>query len=372
MKTSTHHDGGSHRPLVEPPVLAIPMGRVAGCSLYFSYSLLIALGIVVGIVATFAGNAGNKDLAFASTIAVVIWAIGCFFQAAAYRLGLGANHHFIEIGLIGTRWSSGKMSAKRTLQTSVMTVSVMLAIGSSLLLASRWSRDRFDPFDVTQSDVRTGQLEHYFAIPGFDLESPGALLELAGWLFLIQIAVQMFPLPRSLGRHLLASAVLSLGMKERGSEVRWIHRGLILSAVFTALFAFAMLRSNTPLFVPRWPLLLLVSIWLVRTSRMSSVQNLVNAFSITADEEASEFGIDEAGESGRESFHDSIGSKARSWISRRKLRRALTQEHQEAVDASKLDAILERLHRDGVEGLSRDDQDVLRRVSEALKKAKQR
>jgi len=370
LKTSTHHEDESHRPLVEPPVLAIPMGRIAGCSLYFSYSLLIALGIVVGIVATFAGSAGNKDLAFASTMAVVIWTFGWLVQAAAYRLGLGSNHHFIEVGLVGTRWSNGAMSAKRTLQTSVMTVSVMLAIGCSLLLASRWSRDRFGLTEAKLSDASGAEVETWFAISGFDLESTEALLNLAGWLFLFQIAAQLFPLPKSLGRHLLASSVLSLGMKDRASESRWIHRGLVLAAISTAMLAFVMLQSEKPLYVPRWPLLLLISMWLVRTSRMSNVRKLVHSFSNTTDEEVNGLEDEEdASLSERNAYNDTLGDKAKSWMSRRKLRRALTQEHQEAVDASKLDAILERLHRDGVDALSREDQDVLRRVSEALKKA---
>ena len=55
----------------------------------------------------------------------------------------------------------------------------------------------------------------------------------------------------------------------------------------------------------------------------------------------------------------------------KRLRKTLQQERNEAVEASRLDEILNQLHRDGIESLATEDRKILERVSKNLRQRRQ-
>jgi hypothetical protein len=54
-----------------------------------------------------------------------------------------------------------------------------------------------------------------------------------------------------------------------------------------------------------------------------------------------------------------------------RLKEALEREHTEAVDASRLDDILRRLHSDGIDSLPEEDRKILERVSQNLRRERE-
>ena len=119
------------------------------------------------------------------------------------------------------------------------------------------------------------------------------------------------------------------------------------------------IESDSP--IQRWPILFLVAVMLWLSARGDDVElaiwSLVNA-------ETSRRGPVQT------SWYRRTVQNLHTISGRRRARRAYKQEHNEALDASRLDAILKRLHEQGEQSLSNEDRAVLRRVSETLRKAK--
>lgn len=115
--------------------------------------------------------------------------------------------------------------------------------------------------------------------------------------------------------------------------------------------------------VPKWPFFLVLAFLLVKSASVSHSRNLIA--SLTRDLTLDERDFNEVKQD-----TDSILQRVRLFFVRRRLKKTLLKEHSEAVDAAKLDEILDRLHREGQQSLSSEDRSILQRVSENLKKQK--
>ena len=62
-----------------------------------------------------------------------------------------------------------------------------------------------------------------------------------------------------------------------------------------------------------------------------------------------------------------VRDRFRMWLGQRRIQKAFDKERGEAADASRLDDVLNRLHRDGLHSLNEDDKSLLQRVSENLR-----
>ncbi|TWU42547.1 hypothetical protein [Novipirellula artificiosorum] len=371
---TTVTDSGSEQRYfpTELPPWSLPIGRVWGRLWCVSYTLVITLAILCGVVAMSAGRVGSQGLVLASAVALGIWFLGFLIQAFAYSLGLPANDSSIGFGLVGVQWQSGVMTSKRTLQATILSISVMVAVSSSLLLASRFLSTAAAELGGATTAI------HPFSLPRFDLISVESVTHLAGWLLLVQCVAQLYPLPFSLGRHFAAALVVAaVPTQSRMKHTLILHRVMIVLSIAMAIFSVGVLRNENAMWIPRWPLLMLLAFTLARTSRIEQIQQLVDSFDpIIADDEDDEIAMgfwdDSSDPRTAKPKRESLREFTKSWFARRRLRHRMQQERVEAIDAAKLDEILERLHHQGAASLSRGDREVLRRVSESLRRERQK
>lgn len=220
----------------------------------------------------------------------------------------------------------------------------------------------------------------------------------AAWMFGLQAIWQVLPLPQSLGRvgwsvvlgwlspamsdGLSASrnaidAWDPLGPAEQRDamigpdalmstrRVRWWILGFAFSTLIVGILAIRLAGFTTesggqPL--PVFAGVVLLSIWLFASSRNEDLF----AIALT---------LSENGEIGRlaDAFDPMVAwRKLREFKSQRvrttRLKAAAAAERAEASDAARVDEILQRLHDQGQGSLSRDERELLQRVSEAIRR----
>jgi len=206
----------------------------------------------------------------------------------------------------------------------------------------------------------------------------------ATWLFWIQAACQAYPLPRNLGRGAIASAIALFAAEvDDELQVKLLRRFLQLTAIVTLVVAMATMLADADVFLPRWPILVVLSLILWASTKNQDLRDWITSVHIAgADPIASHFGT------GTSEFDDPAerdselaeASPARTpWISemidsvrmrqKRKLARAVMhREREEASDAARLDQVLQRVSEQGTKGLSPEDQALLKRVSDTLRR----
>jgi hypothetical protein len=122
-------------------------------------------------------------------------------------------------------------------------------------------------------------------------------------------------------------------------------------------------------------MLLLLGLVMWLTSRARDVSEQVSCFHELFDEQVLQWldsELDSKSTVKGRAIHDGllarVGGAARTWIHRRKARRAMQREHAEADDAIRLDEVLDRLYSNGHESLSDKDRALLVRVSRTLQR----
>ena len=334
----------------ESPEWSIRLGRLRGVTVSLSFTIfLAAAGLIAAVTAS--GSGGNAELPKAAAIGVSIWVTGWLLQllacgVAAFVLGLRLRG--LTIGLIGVELQPHAWTATRCLGWAIFTLGALVASGGLVWL---WGG----------GDGLGGVSVSPWRAPSLGLSEADSIPHAAAWLLWIQAACQAFPLPGTLGRFALLSLV-SIGFRElsiAGQAVlsRRLVKGL---GVVVAFAAIGLIPIDAGVRFPRWILLLLLAVALWLSSRSRELSETVECFRLAAD------GADlrEQGET--------VGERLRQWLLARRRRRRLVdvvrEERQEAVDAARLDSILERLRRDGAGSLSDEERAVLRRVSERLRR----
>jgi hypothetical protein len=138
------------------------------------------------------------------------------------------------------------------------------------------------------------------------------------------------------------------------------------------VLAIISMSAETQVFVVKWPLILLLGILLWLSSRASDVTAILAGFQSRGEDPytAPELRIDQA-QTSRPGPVSSIRRSLRTRHDRRRVILAMKRERNEATDAARLDEILNRVHCDGIDSLSREDRAILDRVSETLRKQRQ-
>jgi hypothetical protein len=116
-----------------------------------------------------------------------------------------------------------------------------------------------------------------------------------------------------------------------------------------------------------WVVLLILAITLWISSRWSDMERALAGFQSAANQDAIRTRDSRVSPSPLDIvlvFRQRIGD----WRTQRRLRAARSREQGEAIDAQRLDEILTRLHREGIEALSVEDRRILKRVSESLRR----
>lgn len=223
----------------------------------------------------------------------------------------------------------------------------------------------------------------------------GSALRVAGWVWLTQAILMGLPIPGSVGRQILWGVVERTA--QWGSATRPAHRSAVslsrrvdrfqgvIAALLAAAAAWQWDRETGELaapagpFLPAWPLwiALAVLVWSGRGGAAAASREGGSAGSRDWDPAGSgaaagfdsAAGLGPGGGFGPGFGEPPVKAKRRqlSWWDRWRIRRVQRAERGEAIDATRLDAVLERLHRDGFDSLSAADRTVLRRVSQRLR-----
>ncbi|MFK8114035.1 MAG: hypothetical protein AB8B91_17665 [Rubripirellula sp.] len=331
----------------------MPIGRIAGTSVGLSYSVFFAAAIVVAVVLISARQPGsNSDLPRAAGLAVAFWCSGWLVQWITHFgvtriLGLPMRH--VSIGLLGVDGAPRNWSASRTLMTALATVASLLVLGSLYRLVE----------GGFQMPVLSRSPTNSWVTPSIGFTEHDSIWKSGAWLCWVQAICQMYPLPRSMGRHIFGSLSSLCGDRlSRETQVMIFRRSLLVISLLTLCVGMYLYGQPSRPWVPRWPLVMLLGVMLWMSTRSSDLPLMVEGFASEEDPP-------------RPSISATIREKVKEHQGQKRVKQAFDREREEAVDAARLDEILNRLHEHGQESLSEEDRQILSRVSENLRKERE-
>ena len=329
---------------------SVRISRIFGVECSVSVTVFFALA---GLIATIAasGAGGNPEVTSAVMIGLGVWGLGWLSQIilalVAALLG-GLRIREMSLGIVGLEWRSHRWSARRQWVWVFAAWSGPVLGGLIFVLAAVWAgADWRHPlgFWVAPS-LGTGEADEVYLA--------------AAWLLFFQALCQTCPLPGTLGRQgLVASVAAVMGRRPLPDQVATVN-GVVR--------AFGLLLlSGTMLWLfwdwerayPRGLVLVFLGVLISLSTRSRQTADALSRM-ISPDPAC---GSDETRTLSRR-----WGDFRERRESRRRLIRVAEMEHQEASDASRLDAILERLRTVGADSLTEDERHVLQRVSERLRR----
>ncbi|EMI54445.1 hypothetical protein [Rhodopirellula sallentina] len=203
----------------------------------------------------------------------------------------------------------------------------------------------------------------------------------AAWMFCLQGFWQLLPVPQSLGRVGWSSVIglfanvdddAASEIMRANHAVRSVRWGIIGFAVLTLVGGVIAIRASDissqagGRAFPAFAGITLLALWLVASTRGEDLF-------------ASQLTIAENGETGVMRARYGIGAILLRRKQRRVekerlrlLRETAQRERSEATDAARADEILQRLHSDGPGSLSEEERQILGRVSEAIRRERER
>lgn len=342
----------------------MPIVTLGGIGLNLSYGVFIAAAVIFSLTLMSRSAPGNSDLPRAAAIGVGFWVLGWLVQAVAFLLtavGLGLSTRSLTIGLIGVESAPRRWTARRSLIVSIVTVGSLLFLGVFWrLIEGGFRMPQWDSLAATPSWLSRFDAQG-FRPPPMEFNSRESVFRFGSWLCGLQAVCQLFPLPRTMGRVMYGALVAICSPRfDALVQARLFRRCLIALAMMTLGIAMWVMSGEGQSRFPRWPLFFLLAVLLWISSHRSDVRELLAGFA--------------AAEAGGPSVQPSLWDQIRTARTRQKqtrsLKRALQSEREEAVDAARLDDILERLHVGGRESLSEADRQILKRVSGQLRKAR--
>jgi hypothetical protein len=252
----------------------------------------------------------------------------------------------LNIGLVGVESRARRWSASRGLVVSLGTIVSLIVLGSVFRLIE----GGFQLPTISQSPGSG------WIAPNIATNSEDSVWRIGAWLCWVQAICQMYPLPRSMGRQLFGSLTGLCGHQlEVGFQAIIFRRCLSAIAMVTLAFAGFMMWQGSSSVILSWPLLVILSVLLWMSISAPDVQMILEGQIVYQDSEA------------EPSVAAVVRDRFRTWLGRRRVQKAYEKEQGEAVDASRLDDVLNRLHRDGLDSLGEDDKLLLKRVSENLR-----
>lgn len=331
----------------------MPLGRLAGTRLGLSYTVFLAAAIVFAVALTFSGRPGNADLVHVTALGAAFWISGWLVQSVTYfaltwLLRLPLSH--LSIGLLGVEAAPRNWSATKTLTMALGTLASLLLLGSFYRMVE----------GDFQMPVLSPAPAQPLAAPSIGFTSPDSIWWSAAWLCWVQALCQIYPLPRTMGRHLVA-ACCGIASRRFDLSVQTLifRRCIAMIALLTLVLAIALMSSEADRVFPQWSLLAMLGVLLWLSSRSSDVPTILLGFESVREIEA------------RAGLISRIRGVIRSRRDQERLKKTLQQERSEAVEASRLDEILNQLHRDGIESLAAEDRKILERVSKNLRQRRQ-
>lgn len=336
----------------ESPEWAIRVGRLAGLTLSVSFTVfLAAAGLVASLTAL--GSRGDGGVASAAGVGVAIWLGGWLVQVAVTLLAasvLGLRVRGLTFSLIGVEMPPHAWRPGRCLGWSIAMIG-----GLALSGAAVWW------FAGNAAEDPTLRPWH---VPSLGVGEVDAVGHATAWLLWVQAACQCVPLSGTAGRlGLLAVIAIAAREAETWFRIRLARRLIRGTAIVLAFIAIGLIPTELGDGVPRWILLVLLAAALWVSSRSRDIVALSEGF---RDATLGGGGLDESG-----SLVDRVRQRMLARRRRRRLVETAREEHLEATDAARLDAILERLRLEGVAALSDEERAVLGRVSDRLRRIRE-
>ncbi|QDT06098.1 hypothetical protein K227x_45050 [Rubripirellula lacrimiformis] len=353
-----------HRDAV--PSWAVPIGAVGQTQVNLSYGVFVASSIVLTAVLIAQGQPGNADLPRAAMIGSAFWVAGWIAQllchtSLAWWMGLSVPS--ITLGLAGVESAPRRWPAMQTLVITAGTIASLVVMSA----AFRWIGGGFQMPSLSPVSTPPVEIAHGMGtLPSLGMKSADALWRSAAWLCGLQVIWQLIPLPRSLGRQSVAALLaISSPRLELETRIRLLRQLLIVFAMLTLGLAMWVLSGESGQQFPRWPLLFGISVLLWLSSHRPDVRMLL--VGMTTPHAGATTGSHDDGP-------QPVGvvkryrqrSQDRKRIER--LKAVMDNERTEAIDAARLDEVLERLHDGGQASLSDEDRAILARVSQQLRK----
>ncbi|KAA5538552.1 hypothetical protein FYK55_27420 [Roseiconus nitratireducens] len=365
---------------------SMPLGSLGGIRFFISYAVFVALAVLGGLVAMVQNRPGNGDLPAVTLLAVAIWMTGWMVQLIVQltlHLGTSAKSESITIGLLGIELANPlyrrqTWSAIAVLASAVLTLAALFLFGLGCLCL-HMVHQFADPW---QWSTWAGELSD----PSFGLASVTNGYLTAAWLFWIQAACQAFPLPHNLGRGATASVITLLSPHADGVlQLRLLRRTIRLISIATMVIAMATMIADADVFLPRWPILVVLSLllWIssanrdlgdwVASIRVAQAGRSDHPFKPTTDAAASEAAAEPLTlpRTTRRGWMTGLADSVRLRHRRRRARAALDRERAEARDAFRLDQVLKIVSEQGTDGLNAEDRALLKRVSENLRRRRE-
>ena len=335
---------------------SMPLFRLFRTRICLSYSVLVALAVLVGVVVNVSRQPGNSDLPRVALFATIGWVSGWLVQllvygGVAYSSGVRLDH--LTVGVLGVESVPRRWSGRIAFLASLSAVMGVVFLGCFYRLVD-------GGFQVPTIEYTTDPI---WQLSSIGLGEVSSVWRTASWLCFIQVIGQMCSLPRTLGRQMLASSVSIFGRKLGVvSQVRLFRLALDSMAFCTLGFAIWLMTAQQDVSGAGWPLFMGIAVLLWLSSRHSDTLRMLEAMDFTGQ-------TADASQSNR--FWSSVAERLRCWRDVRRVRRAHRMEQGEAVDAQRVDEILNRLHSEGIGALNGEDRRLLERVSENLRKQRQ-
>ncbi len=347
------------RRAIEPAAPSMYVASLGTSRIYVTYALPIAIAASVVLVMLVRQQPNVGDVATAFLIGGAFWVGGCLVQVVSHLAVWGVWNEPCEsvtVGLLGVEFPPVHQRPRKLIALAIATVTpLILAAIASTMVGVVWADE---PFWLASER---------WSMPSLGDSTSDHIWQAGGLLLVVQMICQFFPLPRTPGRQVvLALTAEALRHLDLPQILVVARRMLVLIAVILAMVALAIMPLESGSVAQRWPILLVVSVMLWVSSRSEDVE--LSLWSLVNSEAARRGPATPRGTRHSSTWLRGQMQNLRSLKGRRRLRQAIAKERSEAVDASKLDEILAKLHEQGESSLTPDERAILRRVSETLRK----
>jgi len=296
--------------------------RWVRCSL--SYTVLLALSVLVGVVIIASRLPGNSDLPRVTTLAMCAWLSGWIAQVLAYGAVAWASDYRLRgftVGMLGLETVAHRWHPRVSFFTGVAALMSVVLLGCFYRLVD-------GGFQVPSIEVSTDPI---WELPSIGLGEAEAVWRTASWLCFVQALGQMVPLPRTLGRQMLAACVAFFGAKLGVVGQVKVLRLLIDCFAFGILgFAIWLMNTGDEIAGIGWPLLTCVSVLLWVSSRWSDTFRTLEGLDAGSGDQQRRV---------QRNVRVSLVSRFQRWREVRRVRHAHRVEQGEAVDARRVDEI---------------------------------
>ena len=338
---------------VEADRFSLPLLRSRWFRFSLSYTVLIALAVLVAVVINVSRQPGNTDLPKVAVFATFAWLSGLIVQVLAYAAvawGSGYQLRGFTVGVLGIETVAHRWHARVAFVTGVAALMSLVLLGCFYRLVD-------GGFQVPIIVVPTDPIWELSSLGLGEVES---VWRTASWLCFVQAIGQMVPLTRTLGRQMLAACVSFFGAKLGVAGQIKVLRLLIDCFAFGMLgVAIWLMNTGNEIAGVGWPLLMCLSVLLWVSSRWSDTLQILEGLDAGRGDQK---GHDQ------QTVWEALVRRFQRWREVRRGRHADRVEQGEAVDAQRVDEILNQLHQQGIESLNAADRQLLEKVSANLRK----